>query len=252
VSADDAFANVARFYDPIMAHVDYGRWARIAYKLAEYVPPDTQHLDVACGTGVLLAHLRGAGWKSVGVDLSRAMLRQGKRAGTACADMRRLPFAERFGFITCLFDSVNFVTETDGLQQAFSEFARVLRPGGVLYFDVVTERMVLKHFVGPEWSEDFDGFQTSWYTHYDRKSRIAQTHVRAGTGPSSVIVERMHPLPVLGACLERAGLDLIARFDVEGHGVATGKSCRVDFIAAKPPHAFDGAILRELPKRLLD
>jgi SAM-dependent methyltransferase len=148
--------------------------------------------------------------------------------------MQYLPFGEQFSLITCLFDSVNFLIAQEELQRAFNEFARVLRPGGLLYFDVVTERMVLKHFVGPEWSEEHAGFETVWYTYYNKKSRVAQTHVRVGTGPSSVIVECMHPLPVLVACLERAGLEVLARFDVEGHRAASGRSCRVDFIAVKP------------------
>ena len=31
--SDDAFAGIARFYDPMMAHVDYARWERIARRL---------------------------------------------------------------------------------------------------------------------------------------------------------------------------------------------------------------------------
>lgn len=247
----DAFAGLARFYDPIMSHVDYARWERIARRLAEQLPAPLAHLDVACGTGVLLSRLRAAGWDSIGVDLSRAMLRNGKRPRTACADMRALPFPERFDLVTCLFDSVNFVVEEEGVQAACNEFARVLRPGGMLYFDVVTERMVLKHFTGPEWSEDHGEFRSTWHTHYDKKQRIAQTHVRIGSGASSIIVERMHPLPVLDACLARAGLQLLARFDAEDHRPATGKSCRVDFIAAKPPHTLPDRWVRALPKLLL-
>lgn len=251
MSETDAFSGLARFYDPIMAHVDYGRWERIARRLGALGPAGAPHLDVACGTGVFLERMRAAGWHSTGVDLSLGMLRAGKRRATACADMRRLPFGEHFGLITCLFDSVNFVVDDDGLQAAFHEFARALLPGGLLYFDVVTERMVLKHFVGPEWSEEHDDFKSTWYTYYDRKRRIAQTHVRVGTGPSSVIVERMHPLPVLVRCIEEAGLQLLARYDVEDHRPATGKSCRVDFIAIKPPHTLDPALIRDLPQRLL-
>lgn len=250
MSAEDAFAGLAGYYDPLMAHVDYTRWERIARRLAEQLPAGHAHLDVACGTGVLLTRLRAAGWNSVGVDLSRAMLQNGKRPRTACADMRALPFGERFDLVTCLFDSVNFVVEEEGVQTAFNEFARVLRPGGMVYFDVVTERMVLKHFVGPEWSEDHGRFRSTWYTYYDKKRRIAQTHVRVGSGASSVIVERMHPLPVLNACLARAGLQLLARFDAEDHAAATGKSCRVDFIAVKPPHALPDRWMRALPKLL--
>lgn len=246
----DTFASIARFYDPMMAHVDYGRWVRIARSISGHLLPGFRHLDVGCGTGVLLAQLRAAGWNSVGLDLSYAMLAQGRHAHTICGDMRALPLGPHFDLVTCLFDSVNFVVDEDELRTAFIEFARVLRPGGLLYFDVVTERMVLKHFIGPEWTEEHDGFTTVWYTHYDRPKRIAQTHVRVGMAPSSVIVERMHPIPVLKSAVQGAGLELLACFDVDDHRPPSGKSCRVDFIAVKLPHALPFAFTQDLARQL--
>ena len=251
MSYDDTFAGLARFYDPMMAHVDYSRWVRIARSITGHMEPGFRHLDVGCGTGVLLTMLRAAGWKSVGLDLSYAMLQVSHHPRTICGDMRALPVGPHFDCITCLFDSVNFVVDEDDLRATMAEFARALRPGGLLYFDVVTERMVLKHFVGPEWSEEHDGFTSVWYTHYDRPKRIAQTHVRVGTGQSSVIVERMHPLPVLKGALHAAGLELLACFDVEDHRPPTGKSCRVDFIAVKPPHALPYALTQDLARQLV-
>ena len=40
--------------------------------------------------------------------------------------MCRLPFGQEFDFVSCLFDSVNFVLDEGDLQDAFNEFARVL------------------------------------------------------------------------------------------------------------------------------
>lgn len=250
MSTPDPFATLARFYDPMMAHVDYGRWVRIARTLTGHLPPGFRHADVGCGTGILLEQLRAEGWQSIGVDISFSMLQQGRRAQTICGDMRALPLGPHFDLVTCLFDSVNFVLEEDGLRAAMAEFARVLLPGGLLYFDVVTERMVLKHFVGPEWSEEHDGFTTVWYTHYDRHKRVAHTHVRVGTGSASVISECMHPLPVLKSAIQAAGLQLLACFDVEDHRPPSGKSCRVDFVAVKPPHALPLAFTRDLAQQL--
>ena len=79
---------------------------RNTIRYVNVVPPFDMGIEavgeiVACGTGVLLTRLRAAGWNSVGVDLSRAMLQSGKRPRVACADMRRLPFGERFDLIVC-------------------------------------------------------------------------------------------------------------------------------------------------------
>ncbi|MEX2016830.1 MAG: class I SAM-dependent methyltransferase, partial [Candidatus Hydrogenedentales bacterium] len=107
----DPFGELARYYDPLMAHVDYDRWFVVATAVAESLALKTppRHLDLACGTGTLLARLRVAGWSSIGADLSPAMLRTARKSRLidrlVCADMTALPFRNSFDYITCLFDS---------------------------------------------------------------------------------------------------------------------------------------------------
>ena len=109
----DDFANLARYYDPIMEHVDYDRWFVITTTLAELAPDPFLHLDAGCGTGVLMGMLRKIGWSSVGIDLSLAMLQTGRRRRgslpVAAADLRALPFRGAVDLMTCLFDSMNFL-----------------------------------------------------------------------------------------------------------------------------------------------
>ena len=38
--------------------------------LEKYPTPKRTHLDVACGTGLVLRHFRERGWKSTGIDAS--------------------------------------------------------------------------------------------------------------------------------------------------------------------------------------
>ncbi|MEE8333753.1 MAG: methyltransferase domain-containing protein [Alphaproteobacteria bacterium] len=100
-------------------------------------------LEVACGTGILTEHL----WRTLGpkteilaTDLNDAMLdyardRRGALAGVRYqqADALSLPFADNsFDAVVCGFGIMFFPDKP----RAFAEFARVLKPGGVLAFNV--------------------------------------------------------------------------------------------------------------------
>ncbi len=120
-------------------------------------------LDVGCGNGAYLAQFAAAPGNRVravtGVDLSIDMLlsarnRVGMRCQLLCADVSRLPFKpESFDFI---FAShvLQFVADLDGV---VAEFARCVRPGGVVVATGRREdsvRQMLSAIVGPDrWRE---------------------------------------------------------------------------------------------------
>lgn len=232
---------LARHYDRIMDHVDYGRWQETAWTLGALAPRPFLHLDVACGTGRLVRRLRGAGWRSVGVDLSLSMLRAGRRGGAgpplAAADMRALPVRGSVSLATCLFDSLNFLLEAGDAQRAIAECAGSLARGGLFYFDVVTERMVKQHFANRAWHEQHGRFQTHWQSVYDPKDKIASTEVRVNSHPPACIRERIYERAFLEEAVRAAGLELLGVFDAESWKAPGKRSIRLDFVAAKAPDA---------------
>lgn len=239
MAVQDSFAHLARYYDPIMAHVNYDRWCSTAIALAELVPDSFRHLDAGCGTGVLVNMLRKVGWSSYGIDLSAEMIRAGRRSRgslpLAAADLRALPFHHSMDIVTCLFDSANFLLEELDLQQTIVEFSRTLCEGGLLYFDVVTERMVTLHFAGQEWDEENGGFRSTWSSDFDRKTGIAETRVRINTGEEAVIRERIYDRRLIERMLHAAGLTLLAVVDAETWRPPTRHTTRIDFVAMKQP-----------------
>jgi SAM-dependent methyltransferase len=95
-------------------------------------------LDVACGTGGHLRHLRH--WYTVmGVDLDPDMLEEARvhlpGVPLVEADMRTLDLDARFDAVTCLFSSIGYMAGTDELGDATRAMARHLHPGGVLVVD---------------------------------------------------------------------------------------------------------------------
>ncbi len=108
-------------------------------------------LDLACGTGAAALVLAAAGATVVGVDSSPAMLaiarEQAHQRRLAIewieADIRALPDDPRlpqgsFDLCTCLFDSLNHLTDDDDLAKVCRAVGRLLRPGGQFIFDLNT------------------------------------------------------------------------------------------------------------------
>jgi SAM-dependent methyltransferase len=99
-------------------------------------------LEIAAGTGVVtraLASVLPERVSIVATDLNQAMLDQAAVAGTRRpvewrqADAMQLPFADgAFDAVVCQFGVMFFPDKS----KAFSEARRVLRPGGVLIFNV--------------------------------------------------------------------------------------------------------------------
>jgi SAM-dependent methyltransferase len=234
---NDSLGELAAYYDKIMSRVDYERWSMITTAMAGLLPKPFVHLDAGCGTGRLLRTLERYGWKTFGVDLSSEMLRAGRKwkpkLSVAAADLRALPFHSRFDFITCLFDSINFLLDPVDLHKALKSCANALKPGGVMYFDIVTEQMVVQHYADQTWTERQGGLNTTWSGQYDEKSRIARTVVTVKNGPSCSILERMHQRDEVEDAIARSGLELVGVYDAELWRKPAKRALRIDFIVSK-------------------
>ena len=246
MSHKDSFEGLARFYDPIMQHVNYDRWYLVAGAVARLLPAPFRHLDAACGTGAFLKRLWNDRWNSYGLDLSASMIRAGKRSNgrtrAVCADLRAVPMLASFDYVTCLFDSINFLLTEDDLRRGIAQLAGALRPQGILYIDVVTERMVLEHFAGQEWTETNNSFSTTWSCNYDRATCTAETRIRINTGEQHTLHERMYPLDTVLHAVEDAGCELLAVCDAQNWKRPGRRTIRADIIAVKgSAHAYKRA-----------
>lgn len=246
----DPLGPLARYYDVIMDHVDYDQWAQIARHVASLLGYMPVHLDVACGTGTLLGLTKGFGWRSYGIDLSQSMLHEGRKKHglpMAAADMCALPFTDRsFDFITCLFDSLNFLMVEADIDRAFHAFYQALDEPGLLYFDIVTGRMVSQHFANRAWSEDNGQFTTNWRSTYLEDAGIADSHIRINTGPELCIRERIYPTARFEEAATRAGFHILGMCDADSWGAVRRRTTRIDFVAVKG----DPALYKRPFKRL--
>ena len=110
-----------------------GSDAALIDDLREHCPPDPTIVDIGCGDGArTLANLPA---DSIGIDFARTGLSLAAdtvpEARLVQADMRQLPLAETVADGLTAYHAVFHVPRAEH-PDVYAEFARVLRPGGVL------------------------------------------------------------------------------------------------------------------------
>lgn len=129
------------------------------------LPDGSRILDCPCGQGRHAHLLAEAGYDVDGVDYSSLLLRRAKQRGTGRrlrylrADMRHLPtrWTGRFDAIANLFTSFGFFVDPRDDQRVIEEFARVLKPGGVLVWQGASRDGVSAKFMARDWWRTTDG-----------------------------------------------------------------------------------------------
>lgn len=134
------FDRSAHVYDLLYSFKDYEGEARdLVGLIRERNPSAGSLLDVACGTGVHLAHLRASFPDVAGVDVVGGMLgvARARLPGVplVVSDMRTFDLGRRFDAVTCLFSSVGYLPGADDLADAIERMAAHLAPGGVIVVD---------------------------------------------------------------------------------------------------------------------
>ncbi|HET9051768.1 MAG TPA: methyltransferase domain-containing protein, partial [Candidatus Dormibacteraeota bacterium] len=106
---------------------------------------DGDLLDVGCGPAVMAGEVVSRGWRFVGVDGSRGMVRAGRAAlaeadlegEVGVADAQALPFgAGAFSAVIC----TGVLDGVPDRERALAEMVRVLRPGGRLVVSFANRR----------------------------------------------------------------------------------------------------------------
>lgn len=130
------FAKSARFYEALYSWKDYEGEAALLHELIQERSPGARTLlDVACGPGKHLEHLR-AYYDVEGLELERdfvAMVRQ-RLPGMHIhhADMRDFDLRKDFDVVTCLFSSIGYMTTVDDLKRAVQTMSEHVNETGLL------------------------------------------------------------------------------------------------------------------------
>jgi demethylmenaquinone methyltransferase / 2-methoxy-6-polyprenyl-1,4-benzoquinol methylase len=221
-------------YDRLAEVLSFGqnrRWRRAMVDPIVSSSP-ARVVDVASGTaGVALQLARRTGADITGVDLTEAMLREGRRKVRASGMAGRIHLTlgrgEQLPFPDAVFDALTFtylLRYVDDAQATLCELARVVKPGGVI------ANLEFLEPPNPLW-------RGPWWL-YTRAVLPAAGWITGGRdwyrvgrflGPSISGLYRRHPVPSLVAMWDRAGVEQVeARVMSLGGGIVMWGSRRRD------------------------
>ena len=236
------YEKLAPLYDHIMRHVDYDRWADYVDELIQrWRPGAVTILDIACGTGNLLAKLQRDSFYVGGCDFSLPMIQQAKQKKTLqslpiwCGNMVDLPVKSPADVLLCLYDSINYLMDLDDVYKFFSSAAQALVPNGLLIFDVCTERNSLDFFYNYYDHEKQAAFSYDRWSHYDRKTRIQYTEfkMRFKSDPLTyweIHQQRIYPVVSILQMIKASPLRLLEQYDGFSFQCPTVRSNRIHFV----------------------
>lgn len=129
------------------------------------LPSGARILDCPCGQGRHAHLLAEAGFDVDALDYSQHLLDVAKKRGTGRTlrytqgDMRKLPakWSGRFDAVVNLFTSFGFFDDPQDDLKVLGQFARVLKPGGVLVWHGGARDGVMAKFLTRDWWSTADG-----------------------------------------------------------------------------------------------
>jgi SAM-dependent methyltransferase len=219
----DSYGAFAWAYDQSLGRSFFRTAARILSHLERRHPPGrTTHLDIACGTGLVMEWFRARGYRSTGLDASVSMLGVARQRvpRLVAGDLRDLPFAGPFGRITCLYDSLNHLLTTRDLVAALTAAGRLMDEESLFYFDLNhPEAYSTIWSMREPYVAEGDGFYLKMATSYSRIRAIGTGHVTgwARRGGEVIPIDEVHHQrafteAMLFRSLEKGGLEVVDTF----------------------------------------
>ncbi len=219
-----SYTGFSDVYDILTDDVEYEKRCEYIEKLFKKHMSYAPNLiaDLGCGTGTVCSIMAKKGYDMIGIDSSDSMLyraSQKKDAQKILYLLQDMASFELYGTVDaflCMLDSLNYVTDSDEVEEVFSLVANYLNPGGVFIFDVNTlhkyENILSDNtFVFEEknvfytWENSFDGeycdFRLNFFVKNENGvyNRISEEHT-----------QMYHSHDFLMKAIEKAGLTLEA------------------------------------------
>jgi SAM-dependent methyltransferase len=187
-------------------------------------PVGARILDCPCGQGRHAHLLAEAGYRVDGVDYSRTLLAAARKRGQADdlryhqADMRWLPaqWGGQFDAVINVFTSFGFFTHPADDARVISEFARVLRAGGILVWQGASRDGVSARFLSRDWWRTSDGTLVGQRRRFDPLSGVltveSEWHGPSGNAQRTHTI-RLYTATRLAELCRDAGLLVEAAYD---------------------------------------
>ncbi|MBN2570493.1 MAG: class I SAM-dependent methyltransferase, partial [Ignavibacteriales bacterium] len=167
-----------KIYDQMMSHLNYKNWADYIYKIYRYYKIKNKSvLELACGTGKLSRFLAKKFDEYLISDISLNMLKScDNDLQKVCLDMRKIPFKNKFGFIFCTFDSINYLLTSKELNEFFQEIFNIMDKESILTFDAAMEPTAVQYEGMNNTEKRFGDIFVKQISNYNKETKIITNH----------------------------------------------------------------------------
>lgn len=177
------YRDFAFYYDRFMKDVNYGQWADYISKIFERnrLKPGLI-ADLGCGTGSFCLEMAGIGYDMIGIDISTEMLSCARQKALETGadilflnqDMTSFELYGTVDAITCLLDSMNYITYKNDLKRLFKLVVNYLNPGGLFVFDINSPYKFENILSSNVFCETNEKASYIWQNSFDKASRLCR------------------------------------------------------------------------------
>jgi len=196
----EPYQRLAGYYDQLMDYIDYDVWIDDLIKLTEPFELGNNWLDISCGTGSMALKLSALGKKITAVDLSSNMLQIARRKASQAGlkikfhtgNMINFNNGQNYDVVINLHDGLNYLLKPSDVQQFMDNSHKLLLPGGLLFFDVVTPSLCQTHFRGYReiFTDPAGGYER--ITSYDPATQLAESRFTLNASQPDVVEVESH------------------------------------------------------------
>jgi SAM-dependent methyltransferase len=137
------------------------------------------------------------------------------------SDLCDMKLDRTFDTITCLYDSLNYLTTPQMLQKAFGQINKHLQPNGLFIFDMNAPYAFETDMFTQSDHRARQQLQYDWIANYDRQTHLCQVEMtysrRNDAGEvaqfKEMHCERSYAMDEIEDCLQLSGLRLLESFD---------------------------------------
>ncbi|MGA6974221.1 MAG: methyltransferase domain-containing protein [Candidatus Binatus sp.] len=212
--------------------------------------PGSSVLDLCCGQGRHSVNLAKRGFKVTGLDLNPDYVELAQQAArarnvaieTVAADMRKIPFENKFDAIVNMYSSFGYLESEAEDLKVLESAVKALKRGGSLLLDMLNREWAIDNYIQNDWHTGEDG--TLYVERRDLDLATSRMHVhfivvdpKGGRRESVGHNIRLYTLTEMTRLLDRVGLrltEVFGGFDNEPYAITTR---RMIIIAEKPAEA---------------
>lgn len=250
------YSKLADIYDTVMEDVDYEYWADFidALILKHHPKPQTV-LELACGTGSISLFLDELeSYDIMGTDKSPEMITKAKeknrlmrcKVDFEVIDFLNIDLDRAFDIAFCVFDSVNYLQNSDDVLQFLKEVESVLEPGGLLIFDFTTPKNSIQaiDYLNNEEGYTDDNHRYFRKSSYDANEQIHKNEFRIeklGDDEESVLeqysethLQKIYTLQQMLDIIDQTAYNIVAKYDGFDFEEADDKSLRITMVLRCP------------------